>query len=189
MAEDVVELLREYAGRFNRGERPDVDEYLARAGDDAEQLAELIDGFLRETVPPEPSEESVRMLAGWLQGDPPLLELRRRRGLKRDAVVDALVKLLGLDAGKREKVARYYHELETGLLDASRVDRRVFAALAETLRVRADELLAWPAPPRQPEGVYLRAAAPAAPAAIPPPRAERAAEERDEIDRLFLGGQ
>ena len=62
------------------------------------------------------------MVAGWLQGNPPLLELRRRRGLKRDLVVDGLVRLLGLDPGKRERVARYYDELETGLLDASRVD-------------------------------------------------------------------
>ena len=36
------------------------------------------------------------MVAGWLHGDPPLLELRRRRGLKRDLVVDLLMKLLGL---------------------------------------------------------------------------------------------
>ena len=125
------------------------------------------------------------MVAGWLQGDPPLLELRRRRGLRRDVFVDALVRLLGLDPRKREKVARYYHELETGLLDASRVDRRVFAALAEALRARAEDLPPWSAPPRPPEGVYLRAAEPAAaPSVRLPPAAEA---EWDEIDRLFCG--
>jgi hypothetical protein len=186
MAEDPGILFEEYAARFARGERPDPREYLARAGDTQDELARLIERFLSSVTPPEPSEDSVAMVAGWLEGDPPLLELRRRRGLKRGLVVDVLMKLLGLDPRKREKVARYYHELETGLLDPSRVDGSVLAALAEALRVRADDLLPWPAPRPAPGGVYLRAAEPTA--AAPAPLAPEITEERDEIDRLFAGG-
>ena len=69
-------------------------------------------------------------------GEPPLLLLRKRRKLRRDAVIAALMTALQLDPAKREKVAGYYHELETGLLDPEGVDRTVWAALGEFLRAR-----------------------------------------------------
>jgi hypothetical protein len=73
--------------------------------------------------------------------------------------VDALVKLLGLDPTKRAKVKRYYHELESGLLEPRGVDRRVWEALAETLKAQVVDLVGWR--PRGVEplgGVYLRRA-------------------------------
>jgi hypothetical protein len=189
MAEDMLSLFEEFAARWARGERPDVREYLTRAGEEADELAPLLERFAASTPPPEPSQEMVELIRAWRGGEPPLLELRRRRGLKRAAVVDALVSSLGLDPGRRGKVAGYYHELESGLLDPGRVDRRVFAALAVTLSAGVEDLLAWE-PPVQHGGVFYRrsdvtsvAAGDAAPAAAPSP------EPPDEIDRLFGGAR
>jgi len=190
MAEDVLHLLEEYAARFARGERPDARDYLARAGSDAPKLAALLERFAAASTPPEPDEDVVAMLRAWLGGEPPLLELRRRRGVRREALVDALIRLLSLDPAKREEVAGYYHQLETGQLAVERVDRRVLAALAETLKVRVEDVLAWPAPAPRAQAAYYRAsdlsAAPAG-AAVPPSPAKQVEEERDEIDRIFRG--
>ena len=192
MGEDVLDLLEEFARRFAAGERPDAREYLARAGEGAPRLAALLERFAVSAVPPDPDEDQVAALRAWLGGEPPLLELRRRRGLRREAVVDALVRSLALDPAKRDRVAGYYHRLETGQLAPERVDRRVFAALAGALRARVEDLLPWPAPPPHAEPAYFRAAG-------EPPAEEQAAlplplppqpgpAEPDEIDRLFTGG-
>jgi len=164
-----------------------VAEYLARAGEEADELAALLDAFLQAAPPPPPAEETVATMEAWAAGESPLLALRVRRGLRRAQVVEALVKLLGLDPAKERKVGRYYHRLETGLLDPARVDRRVFEALARTLKTRVTELLTWRPPPLEaepayrlePDAVMTEMAASAAPSAP--------AEEPDEIDRLFLG--
>lgn len=193
MAEDVLTLLEEYAARFRGGEEPDVREYLARAGEGADRLASLIDGFLARAEPPAPSEERVLMLRAWLEGGAPLLELRVERGLTRDAVVSELLERLGLDPAKRSRVTAYFHRLETGLLDPRPVDRRVFTALAAALRARVDDLLAWqprPAPAAAP-GALFRAAPDAALPDVAAPTDVRFAleppSEPDEVDRLFLG--
>ena len=47
---DVDRLFDELAAAYVRGERPDLPAYLARAGDDADELARLVDAFLR-TIP------------------------------------------------------------------------------------------------------------------------------------------
>ena len=194
MAEDVLTLLEEYAARFRGGEEPDVREYLARAGDGADRLASLIDGFLARAVPPAPSEERVLMLRAWLEGGAPLLELRVERGLTRDAVVSELLERLGLDPAKRARVTAYFHRLETGLLDPRPVDRRVFTALAAALRARVADLLAWqsrPAPgAAAAPGALFRAAPDAALPDAAPTDVRFSLEpqpEPDEVDRLFLG--
>jgi hypothetical protein len=52
------------------------------------------------------------------------------------------------DPAKREKVKRYYHGLEEGLLEPGRVERRVFDVLAEALHGSLDDLRGWrPLPP------------------------------------------
>jgi hypothetical protein len=185
MRNDVLTLLDDYAARFARGERPEVRAYLARAGAGADELAELIEGFLARASPPPPDEDTVALTAAWIEDRPPLLELRTRRGLTRDAVVDALIAALGLDRAKREKVKRYYHELETGLREPWRVDRRVFGALARVFGARESDLVGWRPRPLAPEAplAYARAAAPAPSIAVP--QREERVEERDEIDRLF----
>jgi hypothetical protein len=186
VAETIAELFDEFARRFSAGERPDVGEYLDPAEDEADELAALLDAFLQAAPPPPPAEETVAMMEAWAAGEPPLLDLRVRRGLRRAQVVEALMKLLGLEPAKEIKFARYYHRLETGLLDPSRVDRRVFEALADALKARVPELITWRPPPLSVEKAYLRAPAASASAAPPLFRAARVEPEPpDEIDRLF----
>jgi hypothetical protein len=186
MSDEVFRLFDDYAARFARGERPDARAYLARAGEEADELAQLIDRYLEGVPAPPADEESRALAAAWVEGEPPLLALRNERGLKRDAVVDALIGGLGLDPAKRKKVDRYYHRLETGLLDPRRVSRRVFEVLGETLRASLADLQGWRPHPVDAEAVYLRAVDTAA--AAPPPAYADEPEEQDEIDILFLEG-
>ena len=184
---DVPRLFDDYAERFLRGERPDAREYLESAGEARDELAALIDRFLARVPAPEPDEDARALAEAWVAGQPPLVELRARRGLRREEVVDALMDRLALDKQKREKVKRYYHRLEGGLLDSSRVDRRVFEVLAETLKAQVGDLLAWRPRPLAFEPQFLRAEEPvwSAPAASPPEQRSEAPDEYDEIDRLF----
>jgi hypothetical protein len=185
LADDVITLFDEYALRFARGEAPDAREYLERAGPGREALADLIDRYLAEVPPREPDEDLVAAFAAWASGEPPLLELRVRRGVRRDAIVEAIVARFGLPQAKRAKVGRYVHRLETGLLDLRGVDRGVLEAWAGALRARVDDLLAW-RPPEAEEAAaspaYLRSAAAAVELDLPP---QASADEWDEVDELF----
>ena len=181
---DLDHLLDEFAARFARGEHPDPRDYLRRAGEEADELAELIDAFLVAAGPPSPDAETVALMEAWIAGEPPLLELRRRRGHRREAVVEAILGTLGIDPAKRSKVAGHYHRLESGLLDTRRVDRRVLDAIAGAIGATVEDLLAWASPPRGVVAaeVYLRpAAAPIAGVAA----FSAAAAEPDEVDVLF----
>lgn len=194
MSERLDALLDDYAARFARGESPDVRDYVERAGDEGPALAGLIDRFLQAAPPPAPRAEHVAMFEAWLAGETPLLELRRRRGRTREAVVDALMGRLELDPAKREKVAEHYHRLESGLLRVGRVDERVVAVIARALDARPGDL-AFLAPRHRPEALgFAREAEPRAAAlhralAAPPlePLADRE-REPDEVDRLFGAG-
>src|SRR6266542_5568760 len=115
VAERVEELFSEYASAYARGERPQAREFLARAGGQVDELARLIDAFLARAPVPAPDEQAVELFEAWQAGESPLLRLRTARGVTLDAVVAALVRTLGLDERKKEKVRRYYAELESGL--------------------------------------------------------------------------
>jgi hypothetical protein len=184
---ELFELFDEYAAAYARGERPQAREYLARAGPQADELAGLIDEFLQSSPAAEPDEETMTIVGALVEGHPPLLELRVQRGLRRDQVVEALVRLIGLDVNKKKKVAGYYHLLEGGLLEPRGVDRRVWDALAQTFKTRVDDLVAWRLRPAVEAPAYLRASGAHAAMAAP---ARRAAPkgDRDEIDDLFLFG-
>jgi len=186
LADDVLTLFDEYAVRWARGEAPDAREYLERAGPAADELAELLDRFLASAPPGEPDPELAADFAAWAAGEPPLLALRVRRGVRRDEIVAAIVERFGLAQAKRAKVGRYVHRLETGLLDPRGVDRGVLEAWAGVLRARVEDLLAWRPPPVLPADVaYLRASEPAdASFSLSAPAAP---EERDEVDELFTG--
>jgi hypothetical protein len=187
MPEDVLSLFDDYAARFARGERPEPRAYLARAGARAGELAQLIEGYLTRAAPPPPSEDTVALTTAALQGRSPLREARERRGLARAEVVEALIAALGLDRGKIGKVTRYYEELETAVRDPRRVDRRVFEALAATLRTTASDLVGG-GTPRRLEGLGFSSvwAAPAMPAQAAAARPRFARKEPpDEIDKLF----
>ena len=153
-ARAVDELFAEYAAAFGRGERPRAGEYLARAGGERDELAALIDRFLRAAPRPTATVEDSVLLAGWLQHEPPILELRRRQGLKRGEVVERLLGALGLKAASRERLADAYHELETGQLDPAGVDASVWRALAEILRANVRELAGRRPPPLAAEPAF-----------------------------------
>jgi hypothetical protein len=179
----VEELFGEYAAAYSRGERPQAREFLARAGGGVDELASLIDAFLASAPAPAPDEQAVELFEAWQAGESPLLRLRTARAVTRDAVVAALVRTLGLDEKKKEKVRRYYGELEAGLLEPERVDRRVWDALAETLGARISDLI-----PRRRRQLVAppRTVAPAAQPMMAAVRAPEPHEEpEDDVDRLF----
>jgi hypothetical protein len=182
VAERVEDLFGEYASSYVRGERPHAGEFLARAGGQVDELATMIDAFLARAPAPPPDERVVQLFEAWQAGESPLLRLRTARGVTRDAVVAALVRTLGLDSMKKEKVRRYYDELEKGLLEPERVDRRVWDVLAGTLGARVSDLVGW-RPRQQAFSAVAFERAPEEPAAL---RVRGTAqEEEDEIDRLF----
>lgn len=190
MSELQVEtLFDEYATRYLRGEHPDVRGYLERAGAEREELGRLLDRFLEAVPAREPTEEDVVLVQARLEQQPPVLVLRLRRKLTREAIVAALVGRLRLDPAKSGKVDGYYHDLEVGLLDPEPVDRSVWDALADVLEANVRALADLRPEPPAALATYLRSATPmqarlsesaSAPAAL-------ADEGPDEIDRLFTG--
>jgi hypothetical protein len=118
----------------------------------------------------------------WARGEPPLLELRASRRLRRRDVVSRLTRLLGLAPDREAKVARYYHELEAGTLDTRGIDARVWDALRDVLGTEVRSLARWKPAAAQPAALYRRLD-PAQPAASAAPLA--ASPEEDEVDRLF----
>jgi hypothetical protein len=182
----AVDLFEEYAAAFARGERPDVHAYLDRAGAERDELGTLIDGFLRATVPPPPSEEAVAALRARLSADPPLLALRKQRAVRVDEVVDALMQNQGWAAAQRGKVKRYYQQLEGGVLDARRVALPVLETIAALLKTSVQEFEWYQAPPAAAPAVVFQ-------------RADMQAEvthtlpseppEQDEIDVAFRAGR
>ena len=187
MNDKTLRLFDEFAVSFERGQRPDVRELLVRAGDDAGELAPLVDAFLAGAEPPPPEPERVELMRAWARGEPPLLELRKSRRLKRADLVARLTGLLGLSPDREQKVAGYYHELEAGLLPPRGVDARVWDALRELFGTDVRSLARWRPPPAPPQPAVLyrgrqmatRAAASLA-MLIP---------EEDEVDRLFRSGR
>ncbi len=140
---DVNALFDDFALRRARGDRPDIDDYLGRAGGDADELADLIEGLLMCTASPEPSPESVVIVRAILDGRPPLQALRTAKGRRRDDVVGRIRQALGTPERLRERLRDRYHELESGLLDLRGVDGRVLDAVAAALGMRAADLPAW----------------------------------------------
>jgi len=108
MMVDADRLFDEFAASYVRGEQPDLIDYLARAGDSADELARLVAVFLRVAPTPEPSDEAVAVMHARLEGEPGLLALRRTRARKVDEVVAELASGLGVQDLPRLK--RYYHE-------------------------------------------------------------------------------
>ena len=180
MPEDVVSLFEEYTASFERGHPPDLRALLERAGDGRDELAALVDTWLQVAPAPEPDEEAIALAQAWIAGEPPILELRRRRGLRRADVVERLIERFSLDRAKEAKVGRYYHEVETGQLRPSPRIREALQAIFG--RALPD----WHVRPLEAEIAYRQSDA-ALPAAAPSMIAEP--EPWDEIDELFRGDQ
>ena len=185
---DVMELFDDYCRRYLRGERPDAGEYVERAGAEGEELSRLIDRYLASAPPPDPEPATVAAMSAWLAGEPPLLDLRRQRGLGRDAVVDELVGSLSLDPEKREKVKSYLHRLETGSLDPTGVSRGVWEVLERLLGAGARSLAGLRPPAVAPQAAYRRSDPRFVLMEQQSEPAVQRAEERDEVDMLFTAG-
>lgn len=186
--DDVNALFDEFAIRRQRGDRPDVQDYLARAGDGADELADLIEGLLLTAPSPRPHPDSVAVVRAMMAEEPPLAALRASRGTHRRQVVDRILAVTGLQPATRERVHDRYHELETGQLDPARVDRGVLGAVAEALGMRLADLPLWrPAPPTlTAEAALARSAAPMAEPPAPPAGPAPAQDPAlAEVDRLF----
>jgi hypothetical protein len=187
VTESVDLLFDEFAARYARGEHPDAREYLERAGGGRDELARLLDGFLAAAPVQAPSAETVALFESFLE-TPPLLAERVRRGWRREEIVEWILERFGIGEEKREKVARYWHELETGLTPASGVSARLREALAERFGAALDAASTWQPPAPGMDLSYSRVQD--APALARPQRRLRAAAhvaepERDEVDELF----
>jgi hypothetical protein len=190
----AVELLfEEFAAGWARGEHPDVRDYLDRAGGDRDELAALLDGFIAAAPVLPPSEETLATFAELVPGEhetPPMLAMRLEMGMRRSQIVRQLCSALGLGQEEEPKVARYYHELETGLLDPRGVSSRVWHALATILspRIRHQVMDKFEPPPMVVAAYYRRAdfAMDVDASATPARRSEPT--EADEVDMLFTGG-
>lgn len=161
MRDPVNELFDEYVTLREAGGRPDVEAHLARAGDRAKELGDRIDAYLTGAPAPAPSADMVAAMAAWLQGDPGLLAVRTTRRARRADVVERLLGLLGLPEAARERLAENYHRLETGLIDAARIDERLREALGQVLGTRLTELPLWAPPTPDVAAMMPRLAAPA----------------------------
>jgi hypothetical protein len=205
----VPRLFAEYIEEHRRIGDADPLPYLDRvAPAEREELAALIDAYLVRAPRREfdeasyrgsPSEEAVDELQRAIAGSsglwPILLpRLRQREGLKRRELVERLATALGA-GGRAEKVARYYHEMEHGLLPARGVSDRVLVALAELLGSSSTSLRKAGQTPavetdwEAASGVaFARTVTVDARAYSAPASAPQDDELWDEIDALFRGG-
>jgi hypothetical protein len=199
----VDRLMAEYKEAFRAG-AADARPFIERAAPaDRPVLAALIDAFLEEAPRVDPAagasapsaviDQVERALSGASGLWPALLpRLRARARLRRAEVVSQLAARLGAQA-QQEKVGRYYHQMELGLLPEPGVSDTVLEALGRIVGYTADGLrragkLPAPGPPRADEGaVFARATH--GRAAEPTAAADRPPEPWDEVDRLFRGGQ
>jgi hypothetical protein len=219
---DLDKLLGDYIEAYLGGKRPDPATFLeGLEGDEREQLSGLIEAFLldapneewdaegyRESIAKQVVESLDQSLHGQSGLWPAVLpRLRNRAKLKRAEVVERLAAGIGA-AGREEKVAAYYHQMERGQLPAGGVSGRVLEVLGEIVgesAARLRELGETLVPggggsvveTEMADAAFARTAAPD-PAHMPAPaespgdeaavRARRAGADRDEIDDLFTGG-
>jgi hypothetical protein len=143
-------LLSEFIDAWMAGRRPDVDEYLERAGPDYRpELEEAIDAFL-DTAPIPRYDEAilaqlradpdVQAMADAVSWETVMPRLRKRAGLGLTDLAAALRRTFGWDDAGERKAATYLEQLEQGALPPDRVSRRVRDALAGALRVPAGTL-------------------------------------------------
>src|SRR4051794_37368004 len=209
---DVERLQAQFIAEFEAGRAPDPREYLARVeGADQRRLEEVLDAYLEqaprrrfdaEAFAASPARTLSDDLAQSLQGRagtwPVVLpRLRHAARLRRSELVARLAASLGV-ADREEKVGRYYHEMERGLLEPRGVSDRVLDVLAALLgttreRLRADAASGFPGAPPASDALFARTArpdaesraamgAPASPSG-PPPDAGG-----EEVDALSRGG-
>ncbi|HTY16535.1 MAG TPA: helix-turn-helix transcriptional regulator [Myxococcota bacterium] len=207
----IEQLLGEFIDAWKGGERPDVEAYLQRVPEAerdafAEQLmtwlsvapAPAYDEATRERIAADPAvRAAVAELGAAAQPLPARIHaLRERAGLSIADLARAVAEAFGLSA-QEARTTGYLERLEGGELDATRLSRRLCAALAGLLGVDADALApprAWsPATAGAAQALWRADGQPAAGVADALEALSQAAMEpapppMDELDRLFLGG-
>lgn len=178
MSPELETLLDELARRHARGEPLDVEGTLRRAGDEADELAPLIEAFLARAPRRGPTPASLSFVQSL--DDPPMLRARVAKALKVDDVVDAIVVECDLAPETRPKVRRYYQQLEGGVLDPTRVAASVWDAITGLLG-RSRALLSAPAPMYRADASFHLQERLVTLSAVEPP------SPPDEVDALFLG--
>ena len=188
MTDPLFVLFDEFAVRRARGEHPDVRDYLERAGDLSDELADLIDRFLQMAPAVAPDDATIALMEAWIHDRAPLVDLRVAKGLRVEDAAEALTEELAIEPARMTRLRRYYQRLEQGALDASRVDHRVFAVLGRLLGTSAEELRMWLVAQRRVSGqaapvpAYLREAT--SESVMAPTRED---DVWDELDEVFLG--
>jgi hypothetical protein len=203
------QVLGEFIDAWNAGDRPDIDDYVARVPAE-EQLAfgEEVAAFMAFAPTPAYSPDALRQIRVEIRAAegaeklfPALLaRLRDRVGLSTREVADELLDDLGLTKNDSTKAASYLDRLESGSLDATRVSRRVLEALGKLFGVPAATLEGaadrsdWSIGSAAPAPVFRADHDAAARAArhlevLGDALAAPGGAGRDEVDELFLGGR
>ena len=128
-----------------------------------------------------------------------LRELRKLRGIERDALIDALAAEYGVGRAGRDALRRSYHELESGALAGPSIAHRLLRSLARHLDADADDFIAAAravvrrGPALRAAPVMGRSAGAAGPRHAPAPaagtrRAGRRHPDVELVERLFTGG-
>src|SRR4051794_13959730 len=134
------QVLSEFIDAWNAGQRPDVDEYIARVpAEEQGALGEELATFLTFAPAPAYSDDALTAIRSEIAEaagttdqrelfSALVTRLRERIGSSTTDIAGELVGELGLTQEQAPKTARYLERLETGTLEPSRVSRRVFAA-------------------------------------------------------------
>jgi len=213
---DRERILSEFIDAWNAGQRPDVDEYIARApAREQGELADELVAFLSFAPTPayddqalaairaEPIVAEALAASGERAGLLPalLVSLRERLSMTTAQVAADLVSQLGLPREREAKTAAYLDRLEHGELEPGRVSRRVFDALARLFAVPRDQLEGagdlggWAPRAATASGPLFRAQEDAALAVsehldvLADALSARGGDARDEVDDLFLAGR
>jgi hypothetical protein len=203
----VDELFDRFRGAYRADEDADPRAYLQQVtGAERRELAALIDAFLAadpgrtydaaeyERFRTDPLTRKVaatieaRLDAeSWAQLLP---AARHEARISRSALVSKLAAALGV-SDRRERVADYYHEMETGALPGHGVSTRVLEALSSIVGVPVERLRAAGrvmAPPAGGAGPVFARSSPAAWASQVDYSVDLGGEPWDEVDQLFRGG-
>ena len=215
---DVDTLFSEYREAHRSGGEADPSSFLSRVeGTDRAELAALIDAYLARSpgrawdaaaFAGSPAErvtdrvasewdewELAPEVAGWQELLP---ALRNKASLKRREVVERLAEGLGVRA-QTEKVAAYYHEMETGALPAGRRleqgarrarehPRRDARAAPSRRARRSAETSTRTSACRSPGRRWQIKSSPTPTCRPHPPRQEPRGSRVDRVDELFTGG-
>lgn len=98
--------------------------------------SEAYDAALSAVAAVKASAGSAGILPGALR------QLRKARGIERDAVIDTLAAEYKIGPGGRDALRRYYHQLESGQLIGPKIAHRLLRSMAKALDADGDDFIA-----------------------------------------------